>query len=117
MTPPFHSVRVTRETDPEVIDKLQRRKLELEVEIHGLEREKDTASKERLAIARKAIADVDDELRPLKAAHESEKKRENEINEVRKKIDELKAKAEEAERRWGLISSCDYENQTLTLKV
>ena len=33
--PPFHSVRVTRETDPEVIDKLQCRKLELEVEIHG----------------------------------------------------------------------------------
>ncbi|KAJ7492625.1 P-loop containing nucleoside triphosphate hydrolase protein [Mycena latifolia] len=42
------SVRVTRETEPENIDKLQRRKLELEVEIHALEREKDEASKELL---------------------------------------------------------------------
>jgi len=31
------SVRVTRETSPEAIDKLERRKLELEVEIHALE--------------------------------------------------------------------------------
>ena len=36
--PHTFSVRVTRETAPEVIDKLQRRKLELEVEIHALER-------------------------------------------------------------------------------
>lgn len=31
------SLRVTRETSPEAIDKLERRKLELEVEIHALE--------------------------------------------------------------------------------
>jgi ATP-dependent Clp protease ATP-binding subunit ClpA len=31
------SVRVTRETSPEAIDKLERRRLELEVEIHALE--------------------------------------------------------------------------------
>lgn len=93
------SVRVTRETEPEAIDKLQRRKLELEVEIHALEREKDAASKERLQVARKAIAEVEEQLRPLKAAYENEKERGNEINGVRKKMDELKAKAEEAERR------------------
>jgi len=93
------SVRVTRETEPEAIDKLQRRKLELEVEIHALEREKDTASKERLQVARKAIAEVEEQLQPLKAAYENEKQRGNEINGVRKRMDELKAKAEEAERR------------------
>jgi len=94
------SVRVTRETEPEAIDKLQRRKLELEVEIHALEREKDTASKERLQVARKAIAEVEEQLQPLKAAYENEKERGNEINGVRKKMDELKVKAEEAERRY-----------------
>jgi ATP-dependent Clp protease ATP-binding subunit ClpB len=116
------SVRVTRETSPEAIDKLQRRKLELEVEIHALEREKDEASKERLQLARKvstdsavgdmtdqltilfllfkqAIADVEDHLRPLQAAYEAEKRRGDEVNEVRKKIDDLKAKADDAERR------------------
>jgi ATP-dependent Clp protease ATP-binding subunit ClpB len=93
------SVRVTRETAPEAIDKLQRRKLELDVEIHALEREKDAASKERLKAARKAIAQVDEQLDPLVAAYENEKSRGDEVNKIRKKIDELKAKAEEAERR------------------
>ncbi|KAK7468895.1 hypothetical protein VKT23_003392 [Stygiomarasmius scandens] len=103
------SVRVTRETEPEAIDKLQRRKLELEVEIHALEREKDDASKERLKLARKAIADVDEELQPLKAAYENEKKRGDELNAVRRKIDELKAKAEDAERKYDLATASDIK--------
>lgn len=91
---------MTRETAPEAIDKLQRRKLELEVEIHALEREKDDASKERLKVARKAIAEVDEELDPLVAAYENEKARGDEVNKLRKRLDELKAKADEAERRY-----------------
>lgn len=94
------SVRVTRETAPEAIDKLQRQKLELEVEIHALEREKDDASKERLQVARKVIAEVDEKLAPLVAAYENEKSRGDEVNKIRKRIDELKAKADEAERRY-----------------
>lgn len=93
------SVRVTRETEPEAIDKLQRRKLELEIEIHALEREKDTASKDRLKTARKAIADVEEQLQPLKAAYENEKRRGDEINDVRRRLDELNAKMENAQRR------------------
>ncbi|KAG7099208.1 hypothetical protein E1B28_001075 [Marasmius oreades] len=103
------SVRVTRETEPEEIDKLQRKKLELEVEIHALEREKDEASKERLRLAKKAIAAVDDQLRPLKAAYENEKKRGDEINVVRRRIDELKAKAEDAERKYDLATASDLK--------
>ncbi|EGN99962.1 hypothetical protein SERLA73DRAFT_180301 [Serpula lacrymans var. lacrymans S7.3] len=107
------SVRVTRETAPEAIDKLDRRKLELEVEIHALEREKDQASKDRLVTARKAIADVDEQLQPLKAAYEIEKKRGDEVNEVRRKIDELKAKADEAERRYDLATASDLRYYAL----
>ncbi|KAI0961580.1 hypothetical protein AcV7_000647 [Taiwanofungus camphoratus] len=107
------SVRVTRETAPEAIDKLQRRKLELEVEIHALEREKDQASKERLEKARKAIADVEDQLQPLQAAYEAEKSRGDEIQNVRRKIDELKAKADEAERRYDLATASDLRYYAL----
>lgn len=101
------NARVQRETEPEEIDKLQRRKLELEVEIHALEREKDSASKERLKTAKKNIADVEELLRPLKASYEAEKQRGDEVNQVRRKIDELKAKIEEAERRYDLATASD----------
>jgi len=107
------SVRVTRETAPEAIDKLQRRKLELEVEIHALEREKDVASKERLEIARKNIAEVEDQLKPLLAAYEAEKARGEELNNVRRKIDELKAKADDAERRYDLATASDLRYYAL----
>ncbi|EMD42108.1 hypothetical protein CERSUDRAFT_110651 [Gelatoporia subvermispora B] len=107
------SVRVTRETAPEAIDKLQRRKLELEVEIHALEREKDDASKERLVTARKNIADVDEQLRPLLAQYEAEKERGGEIQNLRRKMDELKAKADEAERRYDLATASDLRYYAL----
>ena len=103
-----------RETAPEDIDKLERRKLELEVEIHALEREKDAASKERLQIARKNISAVDDQLKPLKAAYENEKKRGEEVNEVRRKMDELKAKVEDAERRYVFLTTTLIANATHT---
>lgn len=63
------------------------------------QRESDHASKERLQIARKAIADVEDRLQPLKVQYENEKRRGDEVAQVRRRIDELKAKADDAERR------------------
>jgi len=101
------SVRVTRETSPEEIDKLERKKLELDIEIHALEREKDSASKDRLTAAHKLRADLDEKLRPLKAAYEAGKKRGDEIVNVRRRIDELKAKADDAERRYDLATVSD----------
>lgn len=83
------------------------------MEIHALEREKDQASKERLALARKAIADVEDQLQPLLVAYENEKKRGDEINQVRKKIEELKAKSEDAERRYDLSTASDLRYYAL----
>ncbi|TFK30437.1 heat shock protein [Coprinopsis marcescibilis] len=101
------NARVQRETQPEEIDKLQRRKLEIEVEIHALEREKDAASKERLKTAKKNISDIEDQLKPLKAAYENEKYRGDEINKVRKKIDELTSKIVDAERKYDLATASD----------
>ena len=84
---------------------MQRRKLELEVEIHALEREKDPNSKERLKLAQKAISEVEEQLQPLRAAYENEKKRGDEINVMRRRMDELKVKVEDAERRLVFLYS------------
>lgn len=107
------AVKVARETRPEAIDELERRKLGLEVEIHALEREKDEASKERLGNAKKAIQDVEEQLAPLKAHYENEKHLGDQINDVRKKIDELKAKADEAERRYDLATAADIRYHSI----
>ncbi|KIO24919.1 hypothetical protein M407DRAFT_8663 [Tulasnella calospora MUT 4182] len=96
-----------RETRPEAIDALERRKLELNIEIHALEREKDAASKERLIAAKKTLENVNEQLRPLEAAYNSERKTSEQINDVKKRIDALRAKADEAERRYDIASASD----------
>lgn len=107
------AVKVARETRPEAIDELERKKLGLEVEIHALEREKDSASKERLEHAKKAIAEIKDKLGPLKAEYENDKKLGDQIQELRRKIDELKAKADDAERRYDLATAADIRYQSI----
>ncbi|KGB74436.1 heat shock protein [Cryptococcus deuterogattii 99/473] len=107
------AVKVARETRPEAIDELERKKLGLEVEIHALEREKDEASKERLETAKKAIADLEDKLGPLKREYENDKHLGDQIHELRRKIDELRAKADEAERRYDLATAADIRYHSI----
>lgn len=101
------NVRVARETSPEAIDTLERRKLQLQVEIHALSREKDATSKERLSAARKAVSEIDEQLGPLRAAYEMENARGKAVADARRRIDELKAKADDAERRYDLETASD----------
>lgn len=100
-------VRVQRDTVPEDIDKLQRKKLQLEVAIHALEREKDPASKESLSTTKKELSQLDEELGPKIASHEAEKEKGDELNATRRRIDELQAKAADAERRYDVETAAD----------
>ncbi len=107
------AVMVARETRPEAIDELERRKLGLEVEAHALEGERDEASKERLESAKRAIAEVEDKLGPIKRTYEDEKHIGDKINELRRKIDELRAKADEAEGLYDLATAADIRYHSI----
>jgi ATP-dependent Clp protease ATP-binding subunit ClpA len=63
------AVRVERDSQPEPIEQYERRVRQLTVEIHALERESQTdeSSNERLAAAKKALADLQEEAKPLLA--------------------------------------------------
>jgi ATP-dependent Clp protease ATP-binding subunit ClpB len=100
-------VATNRDTLPEELDKLQRQKMQLEVAIHALEREKDEASKESLAATRKELAVIEDELGPKMAEHEADLQKHNELSDARKRLDELRSKADAAERRYDLQASAD----------
>lgn len=95
------AVRVERDSQPEPIEQYERRARQLTVEIHALERESatDDSSKERLAAAKKTLADLQEEARPLLAKYEAQKKISEELYAARKRLDELKGKATEASIR------------------
>ena len=101
------AVRVERESQPEVIDNLERKLRQLQIEIHALEREKDEAARARLAQAQAEAANTKEELRPLRENYESERQRSKEIQELKTKLDSLNTKVQEAERNNDIQTASD----------
>lgn len=103
------AVRVARESQPEVLDQMERKIRQLEIEIHALEREKDEASQLRLHEAKAEKANLEEELRPMQEEYEIQKERSHEIQEQKIKLDQLKVKQQEAERNRDLATASDLK--------
>ncbi|KAG0244813.1 hypothetical protein BGW41_006371 [Actinomortierella wolfii] len=102
-----HGVKVADAALPEQIDQLERRHLQLEVEATALAKEKDPASQQRLLKVREEMSKISEELKPLKLKYELDKNRINEVRDLNQKLQDLKNKAEEAERNYDLAKAAD----------
>ena len=103
------NVRVQLDSQPEEIDNLERRRIQLEVELHALEKEKDKASKARLVEVRKELDDLRDKLQPLTMKYRKEKERIDEIRRLKQRREELMFSLQEAERRMDLARVADLK--------
>ncbi|KAH6644511.1 heat shock protein-like protein [Boeremia exigua] len=103
------AVRVTRESQPEALDNLERRHRQLQIEIHALSREKDEASIQRLKEARAEAANIEEDLKPLRDMYEREKGRSREIQDQKVKLDGLKNKLAEADRMRDIQTASDLK--------
>ena len=101
------AIRVSRELQPEALDNMETRLRHLQLEIHALEGEGDSASQKRLEAARLESEKVMEELKPLKEYHEEEKRRSNDIQNERMKLDQLKVRRDEAERTGDIQTASD----------
>lgn len=103
------SVRVQLDSQPDIIDRLERKRLQLEVEETALSKEKDKASAQRLADVREELSRVHEELRPLRARMDMERGRVKQLGELTQKLDALKFKLQEAERRRDMDRAADLK--------
>jgi len=103
------NVRVQLDSQPDVIDELEHKKLTLEVEAAALQKEKDRGSKERLEAIKQEISRVDEELAPLRARMETELSAVRRLNEMMNKMDGLKTKLAEAERMRDTALAADIK--------
>ncbi|XAR63790.1 hypothetical protein NMG60_11023873 [Bertholletia excelsa] len=103
------NVRVQLDSQPEEIDNLERKRLQLEVELHALEKEKDKASKARLVEVRRELDDLRDKLQPLMMKYRKEKERIDELRRLKQKREELLFTLQEAERRYDLARVADLK--------
>lgn len=103
------AVRVARESQPEIIDSLERKHRQIMIEIAALEKEKDEASQTRLAQARKDAKNVEEELEPLRQKYLSEIKRGEEIHLAKTKLDELEKRLEDAANAGDHAKAADLQ--------
>lgn len=101
------NTRVQLDSQPEAIDTLERRRLQLEVEATALAKEDDEASKQRLKACHTELSKIKEDLQPLKLKYEEEKGRLNKIQEAKKKLEQLKAKMASAERAQDVNTVAD----------
>ncbi len=96
-------LRIELTSMPQEIDELTRRLTHLQIEEQALQKESDNpATKQRLDGVRSQIAELQEKISGLKAQWESEKGVINQINELKKKLDEVREQASRLEREGDL---------------
>jgi ATP-dependent Clp protease ATP-binding subunit ClpB len=102
-------IRTELDSQPEIIDQLERKKLQLEVEVQALKKEKDEGSIQRLKIVQEELSSIEEELTPLKLKYENEMGQITELRKLTQKLEELNIKKEEAERKRDLKLVADLK--------
>lgn len=115
------AVRVARESQPEIIDSLERKLRQLMIEIAALEKEHDEASQARLTQARKDAQNVEEDLEPLREKYRTEIKRSEEIHQAKVKLDDLEKRLEDAVNMGDHAKAADLQygaipEQEMTIK-
>eukprot|EP00931_Biecheleriopsis_adriatica_P050636 TRINITY_DN2933_c0_g1_i2.p1 TRINITY_DN2933_c0_g1~~TRINITY_DN2933_c0_g1_i2.p1 ORF type:complete len:911 (+),score=272.42 TRINITY_DN2933_c0_g1_i2:57-2789(+) len=100
-------IRVQLSSQPESIDKLERHRQHLEVEVKALDKESDKASKQRLAEAKKELSSVNEELAPLRARYDQERSHIEDLKASKRKLQDLKRKLEVMEARHDVDAAAD----------
>jgi len=105
--------KVQLESQPEQIDILERKIFQLEIEKTALSGEKSQIAKDRLKKVEEEIEKLNEQLKPLQEQYKSEKKRIDEIGTMNKKLDEIRNKIADAERRHDLALAADLKYYAL----
>ncbi|HAV66127.1 TPA: type VI secretion system ATPase TssH, partial [Patescibacteria group bacterium] len=95
-------IRIEIDSKPTVIDQLERKIRQLEIEKTALKKEKDQASKDRLKEIEKQLAEFNEQHKQLELHWQAERQAIDKIKQSSKEIDELKEQAAQAERNYDL---------------
>ena len=95
-------IRTEMDSMPQELDALTRRELRLQIEETALAKEKDDASKQRLAALRQELSEVGEQARGLKLQWEKEKGSVDKVRKLRESLEQTRLEMERAERAYDL---------------
>ncbi|MDO9530390.1 MAG: ATP-dependent chaperone ClpB [Syntrophales bacterium] len=106
-------IRTEIDSMPAELDEVTRRVMRLEIEEAALKKEKDKASKERLGILRKELADMKAGADSMKVQWESEKQAIQKVGGLREEIEHVRRDIELAEREYDLNKAAELRHGRL----
>lgn len=112
-------LRMEMNSKPEELDALDRKKMQLEIELEAVKREAESptsnesikqANEKRLQNVKEELAQLNEKRDELSASWKAEKERAEKVQEIRKNIEEFKLEAERAERAgdYGKVAELRY---------
>jgi ATP-dependent Clp protease ATP-binding subunit ClpB len=102
-------IKMELDSKPTELDQLDRQILQLEIERTSLAKEKDAASKERLKIIDKQVANLKDKSKALTAQWQNEKTAVNAVSIVQSQLEQAKIELEKVQRAGDLSKSAEIQ--------
>ena len=103
-------IKMEIDSKPEVMDKLERRLIQLKIEREAVRREKDEGSKKRFELIEEEITKLEKEYADLEEIWKAEKAQVQGSAHIKEAIDKVKFEMEEATRKgdWQKVSELQY---------
>ena len=106
-------VKMSIDSQPEAIDKLDRKIRQLEIEKVALSKESDKASKDRLQDLEKELAELKDKEKTLLSQWKSEKEPLEKINKIKEEIEQANYQYQQAERDGDYAKASEIKYNTI----
>jgi ATP-dependent Clp protease ATP-binding subunit ClpB len=106
-------IRTEIDSMPQELDAITRRVMQLEIEEAALSKEKDRASKERLEVLRKELAELRAQADAMTAQWEAERQAIHRLQELRSEREKLLREIERAEREYDLNRAAELRHSQL----
>ncbi|MBD7909676.1 AAA family ATPase [Sporosarcina sp. Sa3CUA8] len=103
-------IRTEIDSMPQELDQVTRRILQLEIEEQALTKEKDPISKNRLAALREELKELKESSSGMREQWENEKKKLQEVQDVREKLDRYRRELEDAENKFDLNKAAELRH-------
>jgi ATP-dependent Clp protease ATP-binding subunit ClpB len=103
-------IKIEIDSKPEVMDKLDRRLIQLKIEREAMKKEKDEASQKRLGLIEEEITRLEREYGDLEEVWRAEKSAVQGSQHIKEEIEKLRLQMEEARRKgdWQKMSELQY---------
>ncbi len=103
-------IRTEIDSMPQELDQVTRRILQLEIEEQALTKEKDAISQNRLAALRDELKELKESSSGMREQWENEKKKLQEVQDVREKLDRYRRELEDAENKFDLNKAAELRH-------